>query len=131
MTINDLPKLSKNEMENLFKQSKRRSFVFTLFTLLWAAFCIWQYFTTTNLIFKKSLFNYFCVALGLWLVVIIGQLFILKLFSFKLSKAKEPLIGQFKVEEIRLLVDEVFKVSLTNEKPSLYILNLEMVNALQ
>ena len=129
MTINELPKLSKNEMENLFKQSKRRSFVFMLFTLLWAAFCIWQYFTTSNLIFKKSLFAFFCIALGLWFIVIVGQLLLYKLVSTKLSKCNDALIGKFTIEEIRLLIDEVFKVSLINEKPELYIVDLDLVNA--
>jgi Zn-dependent protease with chaperone function len=129
MTINELPKLSKNEMENLFKQSKRRSFVFMMFTLLWAAFCIWQYFTTSNLILKKSLFTFFCIALGLWFIIIIGQLIFFKLVSTNLSEFKEKQIGQFTIEEVRTLVDEVFKVSLTSEKPTLYIMNLEMVNA--
>jgi Zn-dependent protease with chaperone function len=129
MTIHDLPKLSKNEMETLFKQSKKRSRNFMLFTLLWAAFCIWQCLTTTNLVLKKYLFIFFCIALGLWFVIIVGQLLILKFISFKLSESKESIIGKFTIEEIRLLVDEVFKVSLTNEKPGLYILNLEVVNA--
>lgn len=129
MTINDLPKLSKNEMENLFKQSKKRSTIFMLFTMLWAAFCCWQYFTTDNLTFKKSLFIFFSITLGLWFVIIVGQLFIYRFISVKLSEVKQSLIGKFTIEEIRLLVKEVFKVALTNEKPELYIMDIKMVNA--
>lgn len=130
MTIHDLPNLSKNEMENLFKQSKKRSFVFMLFTLACAAFYIWLYFTTSNLIFKKSLFIFFCIALVFWFVIILGQLLILRLFSVKLSKYKEPQIGEFTIQEVRLLVDDVLNKSINKEKPEVYIMNMDMVNAL-
>lgn len=130
MTLNELPKLSKIEMENLFKQSKKRSKFFMFFTLLWAAFCIWQYFTTSNVSFKKSLFIFFCIALGLWFIIIVGQLIIQQLISVKLSEVKDASIGNFTIQEVQSLVDEVFKVSLTNEKPELYIMNIEAVNAL-
>ena len=130
MTIHDLPNLSKNQMENLFEQSKNRSFVFMLFTLACAAFYIWLYFITSNLILKKSLFIFFCIALSLWFVIIIGKLLFLKLFSVKLSKFKEPQIGQFTIQDVRLLVDEVLDVSIINEKPEVYIWDIDMVNAL-
>ena len=130
MTIHDLPNLSKNQMENLFEQSKKRSCVFMLVTLAWAAFYIWLYFTTSNLIFKKSLFIFFCIALVFWFVINMGQLLLLRLFSVKLSKFKEPQIGQFTIQDVRLLVDEVLDVSIINEKPEVYIWDIDMVNAL-
>ena len=59
-----------------------------------------------------------------------GQLLLLRLFSVKLSKYKEPQIGEFTIQDVRLLVDEVLDVSIINEKPEVYIWDIDMVNAL-
>jgi hypothetical protein len=50
---------------------------------------------------------------------------IYRIISVKLSEVKQSLIGKFTIEEIRLLVNEVFKVALTNEKPKLYIMDIK------
>jgi Zn-dependent protease with chaperone function len=129
MTIHDLAKLSKNEMEALFKKSLGRSRVFTLFTILWAAFCIWLYFTTTNDTLKNSIFIFFCIALGLWFVIILGQTLLFRFISVKLSRVKETQIGKYSTEEIRQLIEKAISKSLAKEKPEVYILGLNYVNA--
>lgn len=125
MTIHDLPKLSKNDMEALFQQSKRRSLYFLIFSFTIIAFCIWQYFNTTNKSLQTSLFVFFCIAMGIWFFISAGQVILLRLMSVPLENAKEQDLGDFSLIDVRKLLDKVFAKSLINEKPQLYIVNMD------
>ena len=129
MTIHDLAKLSKNEMEALFKKSLWRSRVFTLLTILWAAFCIWLYCTTSNSALKISIFTFFCIALLLWFIVFYMQILSLRMSSVKLSRIKKTQIGKYSVNEIRMIIDKVFSKSLAREKPEIFIIESNHINA--
>jgi len=125
MTIHDLPKLSKNEMEALFQQSKRRSLYFLIFSFSFIIFCIWQYFTTTNKTLQTYLFVFFCIAFCIWFFISAGNIFVLRFMSVPLEKVKEEKLGDYTLMEVKKLIDQVFAKSLINEKPQLYIVNMD------
>lgn len=130
MTIHDLPKLSKDKMETLFQRSKRRSFYFLIFSFSFIAFCAWQYFTTSNSSFRLSLLIFFSIAMGIWLFITAGQILLTRLISVPLSKVKEKKLGKYSGEDVQMLLEKVFSKSLINEKPQVYIANIDIAFAM-
>ena len=129
MTLHELPKLKKPEMEQLFRKSKRRSQVFFAFTVLLTAFCLWLYLFSGNEVLSKALFICFCIALGFWALVAIGQVLVFRLFSTPFAQYKKSQLGNYTVSEVRAILNGCIQEHKSHEQPELYIISLGLVNA--
>ena len=129
MTLHELPKLKKPEMERLFRKSKRRSQVFFAFTVLLTAFCLWLYLFSGNEVLSKALFICFCIALGFWALVAIGLILLFRLLSTPLVQYKESQLGNYTVSEVRAILNGCIQEHKSHEQPELYIISMGAVNA--
>ena len=129
MTLHELPKLKKPEMEQLFYRSKRRSQVFFAFTVLLTACCLWLYLFSGNHVLSKALFICFCIALGFWVLVVSKSTLLFWLFSTPLAQHKKSQLGNYTVSEVRDILNGCIQKHKSHEQPALYIISLDIVNA--
>lgn len=127
----NMSNISAETMENLFDRSKRSSRIFLAFSLLWIACFFVLFFFTSNEHLKQAILNAFLYATGIWFLLnIVKQLLLYRLISSNLENLKDARVGNFSVMEIRQLVNEVFDASPGKERPAIYIMKTDIVNAL-
>jgi Zn-dependent protease with chaperone function len=73
---------------------------------------------------------FFGISLFAWLTSTLGQVILLRLLSTPLYALREAKIGLYTREELYTTITEVFKNSLEDEKPNIYVLKLDVANAL-
>ena len=117
-----LSNYSRDEMHTLFKKSSRFSAFLTVLGFVWLLFCIYTYYATTNASLQKWLGIFFGISLFAWLTSTLGQVILLRLLSTPLYALREAKIGLYTREELHTIITEVFKNSLEDEKPNIYIL---------
>ena len=118
-------------MEKLFEKSIRDSRNFLAFSLRWiAAFVAW-YFLSSNEALKQAILRAFWVATGCWVVMNLGkQLIVYRLISVRLADVKDARLGNFDVNAIREIVNEVLGATVTHERPEVYIMKVDAVIAM-
>jgi Zn-dependent protease with chaperone function len=129
MTLHELPKLKKPEMERLFRKSKRRSQVFFGFTVFLTACCLWLYLFSGNEVLSKALFICFCIALGFWALVAVGQILLFRLLSIPLAAYKGSNLGGHSISGVQTMLDQSIGKHAGKELPTVYVLQLDIVNA--
>jgi Zn-dependent protease with chaperone function len=123
--------LSAVAMEKLFEKSIQDSRKFLAFSLLWIAAFIALYFITANDQFKQAVVRAFLYATGFWFLMnFLKQLVVYRLMSVRLSDVKDARLGNFDVSEVREMVNEVLHSTATHERPEVYIMKIDAVNAM-
>ena len=125
-----LYEFSRTEMHALFTKASRFSAFLTVLGFAWLLFCIYTYYATASASLQKWLGIFFVISLIAWFVFTLGQIFLLRILSTPLHSLREEKIGMYTRNELDTLVNEVFEHALENEKPSIYLLNLDAANAL-
>lgn len=129
--VNTMSSLSAETMEELFQKSIRDSRKFLAFSLLWVSAFIALHFLTSNELLKQAIVRTFLYATGFWFLMnLLKQLLLYRLLSVRLSVVKDARIGNFDVSEIRQVVDEVLSNTVTRERPEVFIMKVDTVNAM-
>jgi Zn-dependent protease with chaperone function len=129
--VNTMSSLSAVAMEKLFEKSIQDSRKFLAFSLLWIAAFIALYFITANDQFKQAVVRAFLYATGFWFLMnFLKQLVVYRLMSVRLSDVKDARLGNFDVSEVREMVNEVLHSTATHERPEVYIMKIDAVNAM-
>jgi Zn-dependent protease with chaperone function len=129
--VNTMSSLSAVAMEKLFEKSIQDSRKFLAFSLLWIAAFIALYFITANDQLKQAIVRAFLYATGFWFLMnFLKQLVVYRLMSVRLSDVKDARLGNFEVSEVRDMVNEVLHSTATHERPEVYIMKIDAVNAM-
>ena len=129
--VNTMSSLSAETMEELFQKSIRYSRKFLAFSLLWISAFIALHFLTSNEVLKQAIVRAFLYATGFWLFInLLKQLVVYRLLSVRLADVKDARLGNFDVNEIREIVNEVLDATATHERPEVYIMKVDAVNAM-
>lgn len=129
--VNTMSSLSAETMEELFQKSIRDSRKFLAFSLLWISAFIALHFLTSNEVLKQAIVRAFLYATGFWLFMnLLKQLVVYRLLSVRLADVKDARLGNFDVNEIREIVNEVLDATATHERPEVYIMKVDAVNAM-
>ena len=97
--------------------------------MLWFICCAYLYVTTDVEGFKSLLKVFFGIAIGLWLLVAMFQLYVIENTSIELSKVSDSQVGNFSITDIRAMFQEVLDNSVIRENPTVYLSSLDMCNA--
>jgi Zn-dependent protease with chaperone function len=116
-------------MESLFVNAKRRSILFLLVGVLWFACCAYIYASTSNELLKTSLTVFFWIAICVWVIAAVSQLFVINKTSIPLDKISDERIGNFTTDEVRAMFKEVLDNTVLKENPTVYINSLSVYNA--
>jgi Zn-dependent protease with chaperone function len=127
MQINELD--TRESLDRFFQKSLTRSRVFFIVSMLWFICCAYLYVTTDVEGFKSLLKVFFGIAIGLWLLVAMFQLYVIENTSIELSKVSDSQVGNFSITEIRAMFQEVMDNSVIRENPTVYLSSLDMCNA--
>jgi Zn-dependent protease with chaperone function len=116
-------------MESLFVNAKRRSILFLLVGVLWFACCAYIYASTSNEHLKSSLTVFFGIAICVWGIGAVSQLFVINKTSIPLDEISDERIGNFTIDEVRAMFKEVLDNTVLKENPTVYINSLSVYNA--
>ena len=83
MKINELD--TRESLDRFFQRSLTRSRVFFVVSMLWIICCAYLYVSTDVEGFKSLLKVFFGIAIGLWLLVAMFQLYVIENTSIELS----------------------------------------------
>ena len=128
--MEDLSKFSVDKIEKIFKKSRFKSRMLLAICLFWAACCVFIYSISSDPLLKKSMSIFSIITLGLWCLLIVTQVLVLKLTSIELGKISTEKIGKYSIDEVNEIINEIFLRAATREKPTVYINKMDAINAM-
>jgi Zn-dependent protease with chaperone function len=125
-----LHELSRDDMNKLFHSSKRKSTLHTIIAFCWLFFCLYMYLTTPMEKLQDSLLTFFIISVSVWVILSLSQIILLRLVSVPIDALKDEKIGNYSRDEIIAIANDVLNQSVKDEKPTVYVSNLDNANAL-